>query len=304
MSTQLPANDSSRPEAPGEDLSVKARSLARVCRRGLKRLHRKRAKQEEELSEAGSWERYRHIADSLSAAGADIPRGASTFALTDVHTGVTEEVRLNPKLDVHRNAELYYKKARRGKRGLEIAEKNVDDTKEQIKALEQVAASLNPEETELTEETIRRAENVLIDMSILPRSGAGKTKPEERKPPYRHIAVEGWDIYIGKNDRQNDELSMHFAKPWDVWLHVAAHSGSHVVLKRPKGTDWPPRRIVEKAAGLAVWFSKARHTSYAEVHATERRFVRKRRKAPPGEVIAERCRTIRVAPISPRELNE
>lgn len=260
------------------------------------------------MAEAGCWEHYRHIADSLLAAGSRIPRGTSSFSLTDVHTGTIEEIRLNPKLDVHRNAELYYKRARRGKRGLEITEENVRQTRKQVQTLEQLTASLVPEPTAegggLTEEAVQRAEADLVDMGILPRSGAGKHKPEERKPPYRHVAVEGWDIYIGKNEQQNDELSMHFAKPWDVWLHVAAHSGSHVVLKRPKGSDWPPRRIMEKAAGLAVWFSKARHTSYAEVHATERRFVRKRRKAPPGEVIAERCRTIRVAPISPQELKE
>jgi predicted ribosome quality control (RQC) complex YloA/Tae2 family protein len=107
---------------------------------------------------------------------------------------------------------------------------------------------------------------------------------------------------IGRNNTQNDELSIRYAHPRDIWLHVAAHAGSHVVIRREKNADWPPRNVLEKAGALAVWFSKARHTSYAEVHVTERRYVHKRRKAPPGEVVAERCKSIRVSPRDPRQI--
>jgi len=105
---------------------------------------------------------------------------------------------------------------------------------------------------------------------------------------------------LGKNSEQNDELSIKFAKPSDIWLHVAAHAGSHVIIRHKKDTPNPPKDVIHKAAQLAVWYSKARHTSYAEVHVTEARFVRKRRHAPPGEVIAERCKAVRVEPKDPK----
>jgi predicted ribosome quality control (RQC) complex YloA/Tae2 family protein len=75
-----------------------------------------------------------------------------------------------------------------------------------------------------------------------------------------------------------------------------------VLIRHKRDTPNPPKEVIQKAAQLAVWFSKARHTSYAEVHVTEARFVRKRRHAPPGEVIAERCKAVRVEPKDPKKL--
>jgi len=118
--------------------------------------------------------------------------------------------------------------------------------------------------------------------------------------PYRHFSFDTWEVFIGKNNSQNDELSTRFARSQDLWLHVAGHPGSHVVIRRPKGAAPVPPDVVEKVASLAVWFSKAKHTSYAGVHVTEARFVHKRRHSPPGEVVAERCREVRVAPRSPQ----
>jgi predicted ribosome quality control (RQC) complex YloA/Tae2 family protein len=117
---------------------------------------------------------------------------------------------------------------------------------------------------------------------------------------YRRYSFDGWNVFIGKTDSQNDELTTRFAKPWDIWMHVAGHAGSHVVIKRDRNSAWPPKEILVKAASLAVWFSKAKHTSYAEVHYTEARYVHKRRKSPPGEVCLQQHKTLRVSPVSPQ----
>ncbi|MDR0330484.1 MAG: NFACT RNA binding domain-containing protein, partial [Chitinispirillales bacterium] len=138
---------------------------------------------------------------------------------------------------------------------------------------------------------------------FLPDEGAktgGRKKQAEAPVPFKKYVIDGWEIYLGKNSEQNDELSVKFARPSDIWLHVAAHAGSHVIIRRKKGAPNPPKEIIHKAAQLAVWHSKAKHTSFAEVHVTEARFVRKRRHAPPGEVIAERCKAVGVEPKDPR----
>jgi predicted ribosome quality control (RQC) complex YloA/Tae2 family protein len=86
-------------------------------------------------------------------------------------------------------------------------------------------------------------------------------------------------------------------------MHVAAHSGSHVVIRRDKNSPWPEKNLLLKAASLAVWFSKAKHTSYAEVHVAEARYVHKRRHAPAGQVIMQQYKTLRVSPKSPRTIS-
>jgi predicted ribosome quality control (RQC) complex YloA/Tae2 family protein len=124
--------------------------------------------------------------------------------------------------------------------------------------------------------------------------------PNEGAQPYRHFVIDEWNVYIGKNDRQNDELSCSFCRPWDIWMHVAAQAGSHVVIQRDKNADWPPHDTLEKAAALTAWFSKARNARSVKVHVTEGRFVRKSKKAPRGEVQLGNYKTLRVSPASPR----
>jgi len=122
----------------------------------------------------------------------------------------------------------------------------------------------------------------------------------ENAAVYRHFIVDKWDIYIGKNDKQNDELTVCFGRPSDIWMHVASHAGSHVVIRRENETAWPPQSILETAASLAAWFSKARNASLVKVHVTEIRFVQKLKNAPAGEVHIRKFKTLRVKPLSPQ----
>jgi predicted ribosome quality control (RQC) complex YloA/Tae2 family protein len=124
----------------------------------------------------------------------------------------------------------------------------------------------------------------------------------EHVTPYRHFIVDMWDIYIGKNDKQNDELTVNFGRPSDIWIHVASHAGSHVIVRRENETAWPPKEILETAASLAAWFSKSRNASSVKVHVTEIRFVQKLKNAPPGEVHIRKFKTLKVKPVSPQIL--
>jgi predicted ribosome quality control (RQC) complex YloA/Tae2 family protein len=125
---------------------------------------------------------------------------------------------------------------------------------------------------------------------------------DEERLPFRHYAVDGWDVYIGKNDEQNDELSARFARPSDIWMHVASQAGSHVVVRRDDKAFPAPQEVLEKAAALAAWFSKARNARNVKVHATEARNVHKPKNAPPGQVHIGKFKTLRVKPVSPREM--
>lgn len=114
--------------------------------------------------------------------------------------------------------------------------------------------------------------------------------------PYRTTRLEGFEVLVGKSDAENDRLTFEVAAPDDFWLHVAGGiPGSHVVIRNPDRLDALPEAVVERAAALAVWHSKARGRR-AEVHLCRVADVTKRRGAPAGEVVLRRWERRRVRP--------
>ncbi len=301
-------NDKSK-TASDSLLSGKAKLIAikKQCKSTLKKLLRKSEKQQEELENAGKWLWYQQIGDSLLAKLAEISKGITEITLKNIHSGQSETIKMNPKLNALGNANLFFKKAKKGKRGFEICQKQLKATNEEIKAVEQALSScqnyLGLEEPSLEWQEKKSEIETFIE-NALKNEHSNQTDKKEASPtvPYRHLTIKGWEIFIGKNTRQNDEISIRFAKPSYIWMHVAAHAGSHCVIRRGKNDPWPPKEVLEQVAALAVWFSKAKHTSYAEVHVTEARYVRKPRKSPPGEVVISQYKTLRVSPKSPQEL--
>lgn len=115
--------------------------------------------------------------------------------------------------------------------------------------------------------------------------------------PYRTFtSSEGFEILVGKNARDNDYLTFKVATPKDFWLHVAATSGSHVVVRNPDNLDRLPRATLREAAALAVQNSKSRNGGRVDVHYTQRSNISKRRGAPAGQVQIKRYDSVKVSP--------
>ena len=115
--------------------------------------------------------------------------------------------------------------------------------------------------------------------------------------PYKTIRVEGFEILVGRGDVENDLLTFDVAEPHDLWLHVSGHSGSHVVVRNPDELPELPPAIVERAAELAVWHSKARAArGKVEVHVCRVDDVRKPRGFAPGKVLLRNWTALRVHP--------
>lgn len=107
----------------------------------------------------------------------------------------------------------------------------------------------------------------------------------------------GLIAYVGRSDAENDRLTHRFASPSDLWFHAQGISGSHVILK---GADRStPKRILEQAAAIAAYFSKARHSTTVPVIYTEKRYVRKPRNSKPGTAVCQRGKTLFVRPLLP-----
>ncbi len=112
---------------------------------------------------------------------------------------------------------------------------------------------------------------------------------------WRSLTIEGFEVLVGRGDRDNDELTFGVGEPLDAWLHVSGVPGSHVIVRNPDKLAELPRAVLQRAAELAAWHSKARAAKgKLEVHVCRVADVRKRRGAPPGEVQLERWKALRV----------
>jgi predicted ribosome quality control (RQC) complex YloA/Tae2 family protein len=114
--------------------------------------------------------------------------------------------------------------------------------------------------------------------------------------PYRTVFIEGFEVLVGKADEDNDHLTFNLAEPHDLWLHVGGGTpGSHVVVRNPERAE-VPKSVIEKAAALSAWYSKARAAARVEVHYCRAGDVKKPRGAPAGLVELARYKSIRVKP--------
>lgn len=126
-------------------------------------------------------------------------------------------------------------------------------------------------------------------------------KKEKKAPDYSdcyrlYLSSDGMEILVGKSARDNDRLTFKVADQNDFWLHVAPTSGSHVIVRNPENLDKLPKDTLKEAAALSAYFSKSRNAGKVSVHYTRRKFVKKARGAPAGQVQLQRFDSIKVSP--------
>ena len=289
-------------EPAAEALSARRKWCRMLLTRELKRLEKTSgAAGASSTSERNAlW--LKQIGDSISAAAGSLPRGAKEISLVNIHTGISETVPLNPKCSAEKNAALYHKKALKAEQAEMQQSGTLSNIASDINALRVALRNLDDAFAARDEILLSGAISqgiATLESAVPGVTGQANEAMNVSSPPYRRVSVEGWNIYIGKTDEQNDELSLKFASPTDIWFHVAGHAGSHVIVQRPKGAPEPPQTVITAAAALSAWFSKQRGAPLAEVHFTTARHVRKRRGAPAGEVVVEQWKSLKTAPRSP-----
>ncbi len=237
-------------------------------------------------------EQYKVYGDLVTANIYRISRGMSMLAAQDFETGEDVAVPLDIKLSPAANAQKYYKKYNKLKSGMEMASARMRATQESVTFLESVQASLNSCET-LSE--LSEVEYELIHAGVIRSTGKANVRPTEMpSSPHRFVSSDGVTIYAGKNNRQNDDLTMRRAQPDDIWLHVKDIPGSHVLISGVKGKA--PQRTLLEAAVIAATLSKAGASAKVAVDYAPRKNVRKPNGAKPGMVVYEGYNTLMVAP--------
>ena len=257
--------------------------LEALDRRGVRAWARVESLQRE-LDNAPDPAEARRIGDLILARLADVPRGRERVSLIDFDGSIVE-VELDPSLPPHENASMCYERAGRAERARERLPGLIARAKAEAQRLDGLLEQARV--GELAVEAI---------LAELPSVAKVATRRGASSLPYRTYRSSGeLEIRVGRGARHNDDLTFHHSAPDDVWLHARHAAGAHVVL-RWRGEGNPPAKDLAEAAVLAAFHSKARSSGAVPVDWTRRKYVRKPRKAPPGEVLVERARTVFVEP--------
>jgi predicted ribosome quality control (RQC) complex YloA/Tae2 family protein len=247
----------------------------------------KYGKQQAEADAAEQGDSYRIMGELLTTYGSRIQKGAAQVTLLNHYhpdpANAEMLISLNPALTAQENAQIYFKKYQKAKKGRQAIALQLRRTQETIDYFESV------------ETLIQNARN-LVDLSFIqteldqeehPKASgnpSGKFKNEPAAEPRRFVTPEGDLIYVGRNNLQNDRLTFKIAGPNDLWFHTQKIPGSHVILKLKTGNSLTDAAL-NYACQLAAYFSKARQSTKIPVDYTPRKHVNKPSGSKPGFVI-------------------
>jgi len=233
-------------------------------------------------SRADEYERTAHIL----MASPRLPAGQSLREIEDVfHPGTKITVSLNPSIDSYQNAEKYYLRARKAR----ISRDHLDTL---IKAADANVASLKVE--------LEQLHNVKTykELKAFQKSNS-KSSSTSGLPFKRYPLSSNYEVWVGRNAKESEALTLKHARPFDLWLHARGVSGAHTLLRLPKRDAIPSKFLIQQAAAIAAWHSKARTSNMAPVIVTPKKYVRKTRDAPVGEVSVLREDVVMVEPALP-----
>ncbi len=274
------------------------RHLSREIRRAKKAVAQTGVAEEHEKDSAT----YRKYGEIILANLGRMKKGSFTARLPDIHSTSGEKIRipLEPKLSPQANADVYFAKARKSTRRAARARQKTEEMQSRLAemiTLEEKTTAPGITEARLAEiaETVAR-----------PRHAETEEKePLDEKAvrlgirPRRFTVTGGWTVMVGKSAKENDILSHKYASPSDLWFHARQAQGSHVVLKRGKKKAEVPKQAILEAAAIAAHYSKARTSKHVAVSSTEKRYVKKVRKGPPGMAAMLREKVVFVDPAIP-----
>lgn len=275
-----------------ERMKQRAQDILRLLTNLSDRTARKLSHQREELAQSGKRDERRIYGDLINANIHAIPKGAAFAELINYYSPDCERVRvpLDPALSAAQNAQKYYKEYRKAQTAERILTEQIAAGEEELRYIDSVFDALSRAKTfrelgELREE--------LAAGGYLRRQG-GRQKPPPPLGPMTFISDDGFPILVGRNNLQNDRLTLKTARGGDIWFHTKNIPGSHVILQT-KG-EQPPDRSLEQAAILAATYSRAAGSVQVPVDYTEVRHVKKPAGAKPGMVIYETNQTAYVNP--------
>ncbi len=257
----------------------KSADLRKIVSTALDRSRKKYELQMKQLQDTEKREKYKVYGELLNTYGYGLSEGAKSLEALNYYTNEMIQIPLDAQLSATENAKKYFDKYSKLKRTNEALSELTVETKSEIDHLESIAASLD---IALNEDDLVQIKEELTEYGYIRRRGHEK-KQKVKSRPFHYRSSDGFDIYVGKNNYQNEELTFKLANGGDWWFHAKKMPGSHVIVKT-NGRELPDRTF-EEAAMLAGYYSQGRDSEKVEIDYLQRKNVKKPNGSAPGFVV-------------------
>lgn len=260
----------------------KSADLRKIVSNAIERTAKKYDLQLKQLKDTESRDKYRVYGELINTYGYNIEQGADSFEALNYYTNEMIKIPLDKTISVMDNSKRYFAKYNKLKRTYEALTELTATTKSELYHLQSVQAFLD---MAIDESSLSQVKDELVSCGYI--KGRYGRKGDRKKPktkPLHYVSKDGFHIYVGKNNIQNDELTFKLANGGDMWFHAKKMPGSHVIV-RLEGAGELPDSTYEEAARLAAYYSSGRTAPKVEVDYTERKNIKKPAGAKPGFVI-------------------
>lgn len=258
----------------------KSADLRRIVQTALERNYKKYDLQMKQLKDTQKREKYKVYGELINTYGYQVEPGSKQMEALNYYTNEMVTIPLDETIPPLENAKKYFEKYNKLKRTYEALSELTLEVKEEINHLESVQTALD---IALLEEDLVEIKEELTQSGYIRRKGGGKRVKITSKP-FHYVSSDGYDIYVGKNNFQNEELTFKFATGNDWWFHAKGVPGSHVIVKG-KGEEELPDRVYEEAGRLAAFYSKNRGNDKVEIDYIQKKHVKKPAGGKPGFVV-------------------
>ncbi len=257
----------------------KSTDLRHIVQTALERNRKKYDLQSKQLRDTENRGKYKVYGELINVYGYDLEKGAKKLEALNYYTNEMISIPLDDTMTPRENAQRYFNKYNKQKRTFEALSKLIEETSDDIRYLESVQTALD---IARSEEDLAQIKDELIDAGYMKRRFT-KKKIKVKNQPLHYISSDGYHIYVGKNNFQNEDLTFNFAAGNDWWFHAKQAPGSHVIVK--SNGDELPDRTFEEAGKLAAYYSSMRGTDKVEIDYVEKKHVKKPKGGKPGFVV-------------------
>lgn len=269
----------------------KSSDLRRIVQTALERNCKKYDLQLKQLKDTEKRDKYKIYGELLNTYGYELSGGEKELKCLNYYTNEEIKIPLDPQLSAQENSQKFFAKYNKLKRTSEALNELTLETKQEIDHLESISTALD---IAVKEEDLTEIKEELMEFGFIKKRPYGSKKPKITSKPYHYLSSDGFHIYVGKNNYQNEEVTFKLADGGDWWFHAKGVPGSHVIVKT--GGKELPDRTFEEAGALAAWYSKGRDSEKVEIDYIQRKHVKKAAGGAPGFVIYHTNYSLMAAP--------
>ena len=273
----------------------KSTDLRKILTNSLERSYKKRDLQQKQRKDTEKREKFRIYGELLNTYGYGIQEGEKSFRCLNYYNNTEITIPLDPTLSAQENAVRYFDKYNKQKRTFEATSRQLEQTEAEIEHLESISTFLD---IARKEEDLAQIKEELTEYGYIKRHfSGGKRQKKAVSRPFHYLSSDGFHIYVGKNNYQNEELTFKLASGNDWWFHAKGIPGSHIIVKT-EGKELPDR-VFEEAGALAAYYSRGRGQDKVEIDYIQKKNLKKVPGAAPGFVVYHTNYSLVAAPEIP-----